>query len=272
MPQPKPVSFQNHHFQICFSNPLFMPIPFLFLVLPAGKHVSKTPLQEYRKGRVGFPVMRGQGSALIVPKKPRQFNRSPYDPTHRRLPPIHIRGRAPYIPAAHFSEAPHWRRRNEAFLPQEVTTLPLRAQIRLRLQKWEPWLSRPPPSPKPSAVSQVCLLQIHWLGSCHEDRDCIRIVIWSPMLGAEGCQGPGSGSSWRSQLPARAPRLAKGSPRPGRRPPTHWSGAGRSGRGSAPSPARPSPGPSHTGKKPRELLPGAGPPVPRHHTLSLATS
>ena len=40
------------------------------------------------------------------------------------------------------------------------------AQIRLRLQKWEPLLSCPLLGPKPSSVSEVCLPQIHRLGSC----------------------------------------------------------------------------------------------------------
>lgn len=40
------------------------------------------------------------------------------------------------------------------------------AEIRLRLQKWEPLLSCPLLGPKPSSVSEVCLPQIHRLGSC----------------------------------------------------------------------------------------------------------
>lgn len=40
------------------------------------------------------------------------------------------------------------------------------AEICLRLQKWEPLLSCPLLGPKPSSVSEVCLPQIHRLGSC----------------------------------------------------------------------------------------------------------
>lgn len=45
-----------------------MSIPFLFLVPAAGKHVSKTPLQEYRKGKGDFPVMKSQVAHSLSPR------------------------------------------------------------------------------------------------------------------------------------------------------------------------------------------------------------
>lgn len=50
------------------QSSLLIAIPFLFLVPKAGKQVSKTPLQEYRKGEGDFPVMRSQAAHSLSPR------------------------------------------------------------------------------------------------------------------------------------------------------------------------------------------------------------
>jgi len=63
------------HFEVPVGNAVavWRLISFLFLVPAAGKHVSKTPLQEYRKGKGDFPVMRSQGAHSLSPRSKYDF-------------------------------------------------------------------------------------------------------------------------------------------------------------------------------------------------------
>lgn len=113
-------------------GPDLQPVPPPFLALVVGRHASKTPLQVRRAGRTGFPG-RGRGAAHGVPAAD--------SPRHRPLrATVGAQGRLSSTGSRDQRPTTDAEERPSA---QPVTTPPC-AQIRLRLQKWEPQRRWPP--------------------------------------------------------------------------------------------------------------------------------
>lgn len=179
---------------------LLMLIPFLFLVPGAGKHVRKMLLQEHRKGKADFPVTRSRAAHSLAPRSKDNVTEAP---------PGHILFLS--MPGVGCQEAKvstllwtlHSLLRSTSYRGGDRKPLPpwgvdhtsRGAQMCLRLQKWEPSLSCPLLGPKPPSVLEVCLPQIHQLGSGQFGwRTWLQCVVAEP-VSWEGHLKPGLGPS-----------------------------------------------------------------------------